>query len=261
MSQSQKRAAGVFHDYATFYDALYADKDYEAEVDFLEAIFAEHGLSSTARVLDLGSGTGSHDIPLSLRGYDVTGVDRSPEMVAIAREKAAALGASARFTVGDVRNVRIGRTVDAVISMFAVMGYQLTNEDLEAALTTARAHLEPGGLFIFDGWFGPGVLSDPPRVVTKTVVGADGRSIKRTATPLLDAVAETVSVTYEVAVVSGERVEHTREVHVMRFLFAQELALLLNLAGFDLEAFAPFMDMSRPATESDWNFSAIALAV
>lgn len=261
MSEPTNEDSEVFRDYAGFYDSLYADKDYEAECDFLVSVFRSHGLSASASILDLGSGTGGHDIPFVRRGYAVTGVDRSAEMVAIARRKAALTDLRVDFVLGDIREARIGRTFDAVISMFAVISYMLTNDDLVAAFRTARAHLQPGGIFVFDGWFGPAVFADRPRMATKTVQTAEGDVIERTARPELDATSQTVSVAYDVSRRRGEQAERTHEVHTMRFLFVQELLLLLGAAGFELEAVGPFMDLSRPATVDDWNFSAVAKAV
>jgi SAM-dependent methyltransferase len=255
-------ASGLFDRYASFYDALYAEKDYEAECDFLVRVLGERGVGEGATILDLGSGTGNHDIPLARRGFEVTGVDRSAEMIALAREKAAKAGVAVDFIVGDVRDVSIGRTFDAVVSLFAVVCYQLTNDDLLHMFGNVRRHLESGGIFVFDGWFGPGVLSDRPTVRTKVVTDSSGDVITRIANPTLDVFAHTVEVAYEVKRESGGQVvAETSETHPMRFLFAQEIALLLELSGLELVAFGPFMDVSRPITASDWNFSAAARAI
>ena len=73
--------------YASFYDALYSEKDYEAECDLIEEIVHRYGDGGVNTILDLGCGTGGHTIPLSQRGYMVTGVDRSEPMLAQARLK------------------------------------------------------------------------------------------------------------------------------------------------------------------------------
>jgi SAM-dependent methyltransferase len=261
-SQSGDEGAGVFGRYASFYDALYADKDYEAECEFLVGVLAERGLRPGSSVLDLGSGTGGHAVPLSRRGFDVVGVDRSSQMVNQGRAKAREAGTEVEFVVGDVRDVKIGRTFDAVVSMFAVVGYQLTNDDLARMFANVRGHLEPGGVFVFDGWFGPAVLVQQPEVKTKTVVDPSGDVITRVARPSLDVVAQTVEVAYEVTRESGGRiVEETTEAHPMRFFFAQELSLLLELSGLELIALGPFMDLTRPPASTDWNFSAVAKAM
>ena len=108
-------------------------------------------------ILDIGCGTGNHSIPLARRGYQVTGVDLSENMLAHAREKARSSNAppSLAFVQGDARIVDLNQKFDAVLMMFAVLGYQLTNEDVLAALNNVRKHLIPGGLFIFDVWYGP----------------------------------------------------------------------------------------------------------
>jgi SAM-dependent methyltransferase len=252
----------AFGAYAGFYDALYADKDYEAEVEFLFEVFSAQGVSATASVLDLGCGTGGHVIPLVQRGFRVTGVDRSAEMLARAQAKADVAGASVTLLEGDVRDVDAGGPFDVVTSMFAVVSYQLTNADLAAMFSTARRHLEQGGLFVFDGWFGPAVLTERPEVKTKVVTEPSGDTITRVARPVLDIVAQTVEVNYDVARErDGRLIEKTSESHAMRFLFAREIELFLSAAGFELVAFGPFMELDRTITEHDWNFSAVARAV
>ena len=74
-------------DYANAYDYLYQDKDYNKECDFLEKIFLRYS-GSTSSILDLGCGTGGHVNILAEKGYKVTGIDRSGEMLSIARKKA-----------------------------------------------------------------------------------------------------------------------------------------------------------------------------
>jgi len=74
-------------DYAYAYDHLYHDKDYEKECDFIETIFQKF-TSEVKTVLDLGCGTGGHALILSSRGYKVTGIDRSEDMLKIAKKRA-----------------------------------------------------------------------------------------------------------------------------------------------------------------------------
>ncbi|MDZ4169193.1 MAG: methyltransferase domain-containing protein [Coriobacteriia bacterium] len=255
--------AEVFGAYAGFYDALYADKDYEGECDFIEQVLEAQGLPARASVLDLGCGTGGHAIPLALRGFAVVGVDRAPAMVEQAWAKGTEVGVSARFVEGDVRTFELGETFDAVISMFAVVSYQLTDDDLAAMFATARRHLREGGVFVFDGWHGPAVIAQQPSVASKTVSLPDGGTIARTARPGHDESAHTVTVTYEVVhtSASGEVVRRTQESHAVRYLFADEISRLLAAAGFELIAIGPFGDLSRKPTEADWNFSVVARAV
>ena len=248
----------VFRDYANYYDTLYREKDYEKECDFLEQIWEELSSEPISRILDLGCGTGGHALPLAQRGYDVTGVDRSEQMLAIAKAKATQVNLSVEFQRGDIRNLELGQTFDAVISMFAVISYQATNDELAAAFRTARCHLEPGGLFVFDCWFGPAVLTQRPSDRYK-IVEADGERIIRFVSPVLDILQHTVQVNYKILRLrDGRVVDEVDESHLLRFLFPQEIAYYLAEAGFKLLKLCPFMELNRQPTEQDWNVTVVA---
>ena len=118
-------------------------------------------------MLDLGCGTGGHAVPLAERGYDVVGVDRSPDMLQRAMQR----GSSARFQLGEIGSLDLGETFDAVLLMFAVLGYQVGNADVQAALATARRHLHTTGLLFADLWYGPAVLAERPAIKGLTLPG------------------------------------------------------------------------------------------
>ncbi len=246
--------------YSGFYDVIYREKDYVGECDFLEAVFKRYSEKPVRSVLDLGCGTGGHTSLLAGRGYRVAGVDLSEAMLDAARRKAAEGGLGIDYRLGDIRAVRLGKRVDAVVAMFAVMGYQTGNDDVSAAIRTAREHLEPGGLFIFDVWFGPAVVAEGPSDKTLTLDDADG-TITRTTKPVLNLMEQTVDVNFHVRRTRGDRVvEETRERHVMRFFFPKEIELLLEAGGFQTISICPFGEPDGEALLSTWNISVIARA-
>jgi SAM-dependent methyltransferase len=244
--------------YADQYDLLYSDKNYEAECDLIEEVFRRYAKSSVETILDLGCGTGGHAFPLARRGYRVTGVDRSAEMLAHAREKTSVLqlpegGIIPIFVQGDVRSVDLGRQFDAVLMMFAVLGYQLTNEDVLAALRTVRRHLTSNGLFICDVWYGPAVLTLRPGERVKVIQTLDGKLIRTTA-GALDTYRHLCEVHYHLWRLSGNQVVcETEESHRMRYFFPQELALFLSEAQLQLVDMRAFGDLDRTPDESTWN--------
>jgi SAM-dependent methyltransferase len=248
-----------FNEYASFYDTLYASKDYQAECDYLEVLLRRFTFTPVHSLLDLGCGTGGHALPLAARGYRLTGVDRSPQMLAAARAKP---GASAvEFLEGDLRHLDIGRTFDAVLALFAVTCYQTTNDDLLLAFRAVRRHLAPGGLFLFDGWYGPAVLAERPAERVKTIESGAERII-RLARPTLDEAAQTVQVDYTVLRLRERQVlAEVHESHRMRFLFTQEIDLLCRLAGFQLVHSCVFLEPERPPTARDWNVTWVTRAV
>jgi SAM-dependent methyltransferase len=251
----------VFQDYARFYDSLYEGKDYKAECDFLEQVFSKCATRKVASILDLGCGTGGHAQLLARRGYRVTGVDRSDPMLEQARSKAADLHPAPEFVSGDIRTVDLNRTFDAVIAMFAVVGYMTTNEDLLAAFKTARRHLKPGGVFVFDAWSGLAVLAERPSDRYK-IVDRDNERIIRFVHPELNILQQTVDVHYKVLHLRGNQVaEEVDEVHTMRYLFPQELAHHLTAVGFSIKRLSPFPRLDDELVERDWNWAVVAEAV
>jgi SAM-dependent methyltransferase len=250
--------------YADCYDHFYADKDYAAECDFLEEVFRRYAIKPVHTILDLGCGTGGHALILSQRGYQVTGVDRSEEMLAIAQARAVATLKRPNvptFQHGDIRAFDLGRTFDALIAMFAVISYQTSNEDLLAAFRAARRHLQPGGLFFFDAWFGPAVLMVRPADRYK-VIEENGMRMIRFAHPELDLLRQTVSVHYQVLrLQDGRVVEETDEVHPMRFFFPQEILYYLGEAGFVVRRLCPFLRLDEDISEREWNLAVVVEAV
>ncbi len=245
--------------YADSYDALYREKDYEAECDLLERIFREFADGPVETILDLGCGTGNHALPLARRGYRVVGVDRSEAMLARATAKAGDEDAS--FRQGDVRDVRLGREFDAVLMLFAVLGYQHANDDVLQALRTARGHLRPGGLLVFDVWYGPAVLRERPAERLRTVEDGSSRLL-RLSSGELDVRRHLCTVDFRIRRTEDDRlVAETEERHVMRYFFPLELALFLATSGLRLLRLGAFPDIDREPDETTWSVVGVATTV
>ena len=104
----------------------------------------------------MGCGTGNHAICLYDKGYQIAGIDNSAANIKKALSKVTSLDQKKPdlvFKKADIRNARLNRSFDIVISLFHVMSYQTTNDDLKAAFQTAKRHLNKGGIFIFDCWY------------------------------------------------------------------------------------------------------------
>jgi SAM-dependent methyltransferase len=253
----------VFNNYAKFYDALYAVKNYAAECSFLEAIMAKYSIQPVQTILDLGCGTGGHVLELTQRGYNVCGLDQSKEMLTLAEKKNSNLAKRGKVTFqeGDIRNFKLNQKFDMVISMFAVISYMTSNEDVQMALKTARRHLTPNGLFVFDIWHGPGALVDPP-VDRYMIVQQENSRVIRFVHPITNITSHTVDVNYKLLNLEGEKlVSEVDETHVMRFFFPQEIIFHLLNAGFEVLRLCSFMELDHDLNEHDWTITVIAKAI
>lgn len=225
----------IFGNYARYYDLLYKDKNYAGEADYIDSLLRFHA-PGCASILELGCGSGIHASLLTQKGYEVHGVDLSPDMLKIAMERVEPLagksGKRISFAGGDVRSYRTDRKFDAVISLFHVMSYQTRQEDLHAAFETARFHMAPGAIFIFDFWYGPAVLTDRPAVRVKRLED-EKIKVARIAEPSMHPNENCVDVNYQIFVAdkASGRVEDLNETHKMRYLFLPEIDSLMENYG------------------------------
>jgi SAM-dependent methyltransferase len=242
-----------FRKYSAVYDLLYRDKDYVAEADYV-ARTIRAAIPDAQRILEFGSGTGRHGRLLATDGFAVHGIDRSPEMVALARSVLLTGEANGSFTceVGEVASIELHQTFDAVIALFHVICYQTSDRSLRAAFSTATRHLAPRGIFMFDVWHGPAVLAQQPEQRVKAVSN-ENIAIIRTARPEIDTNRNTVRVTYEMECQNrhtGE-VEHFSEEHLVRYLFPAEIETLAADCGMRVVNTEEFMT-ARPPSPATW---------
>lgn len=246
----------VFGRYARWYDAIYSDKPYAAECDVIDAVAAPHIGPGPWRVLDLGCGTARHASELARRGNDVTAVDRSPAMLSLAVDE------TVRFVLGDLRTVTLDQTFDLVVSLFGVLSYQLSDDDVAAAMCAARRHLRARGLFVCDYWHAPAVRAMGPTRKLKQA-RAGHLLVHREAIPLgLDVRRRRNTTRYVVRVTdeAGRLVDEVCEEHTVRFFDPGEVAAQAAAAGFTIvETFA---DWSRttPLNDRAWTAVLVALA-
>jgi SAM-dependent methyltransferase len=243
---------------------LYRDKDYKAETDYITTLLQRFAVQGSY-LLEFGSGTGMHGRLLAGKGYHVFGIERSPEMVSRARqtppaftgslsgkEKKESLSGSFECIEGDIRDMELNRTFDAVLALFHVISYLTTSADIKAAFKNANKHLKPGGIFFFDVWYTPAVLSQIPEIRIKRIEDEQVRII-RLAEPTLHPNQNLVDVQY--TVLAEEIATHTlttiEETHHVRHFSLPELEMLANFTGFTLLHSEEFLTANPPG-ENTW---------
>lgn len=137
---------------ALVYDRLNAEIDYGAWAEYIDNKIKRHSKIETSLVLDLCCGTGTMTLELDKRGYDMTGVDLSPEMLDIARGKAQEAGRAENilFLCQDMCAFELYGTVQAVVSCLDSLNHLDSEGDLDKVFALVHNYLESGGIFCFD---------------------------------------------------------------------------------------------------------------
>lgn len=138
-----------YSELAYCYDALTENADYAARCDVLCDLLAVHG-AGEGILLDLACGTGTLTAMLAKRGYEVIGVDASPEMLAIAREKLAAAGADAVLLCQKMEELDLYGTIDAAVCTLDSLNHITDEAAFKEALRRVALFMNDGGVFLFD---------------------------------------------------------------------------------------------------------------
>ncbi|HEX6040189.1 class I SAM-dependent methyltransferase [Longimicrobium sp.] len=134
----------AYDDFAWIYDRHWG-RDAAWMLDAIAPLVLR-GVPAPARVLDLCCGTGQMARALHDRGYDVTGVDGSAEMVRYARRNAP----GCTFVVADARDFAVPGPYDLALSLYDSLNHLLQPDDLRRAFACVHAALRPGAPFLFD---------------------------------------------------------------------------------------------------------------
>lgn len=137
---------GVFSE---FYDALTANVSYDTVAQVLSSLLTRYG-KGRGLLLDLACGTGSVSVRLAEKGYEVIGVDLSPEMLSEAQNKAYSAGQNILFLCQDMTKLDLYGTVDAAVCTLDGLCHLPDEESVFAALQKVSLFMNPGGVFLFD---------------------------------------------------------------------------------------------------------------
>jgi len=139
----------MYQDFAEIYDRLMDNVDYDSWADYYVRLLSIYGVRE-GKVCECACGTGNLTIPLYQKGFQMTGVDLSQEMLWQAAQKARKQGIAIPFVKQDMKTLNLHRPMDAVIATCDGVNYLTTDEDLRGFLRAAWRAIRPGGALIFD---------------------------------------------------------------------------------------------------------------
>lgn len=234
----------LYKQVAKYYDKIHHRKDYEKEVDFLEKIFRKHGLK-VRNILDVACGTGAHAALLVKRGYNVIGVDSSEEMLKIVRRKVK----NATFVKGDMRDLKLDRTFDAVICMFGSISYNRTPSELRRALSRFREHLEAKGIVVFD----TSILRERFVHGYRQTIGYDGDELTIARFGFCEKFGRKGRITFSYLIREGDSFNYIKgDVHEFGLFSPSEIIKIMRKAGFTAEVYWNFTMRRPPKRGKSW---------
>ncbi len=139
----------MYQAFAELYDELMNDVDYESWADYYTRLLSVYGIRG-GKICECACGTGSLTLPMYRRGFQLTGVDVSQDMLWQAAQKSRKQGIAIPFVRQDMRALNLHRPMDAVIATCDGVNYLLTEEDLLSFFRAAFRSIRPGGALIFD---------------------------------------------------------------------------------------------------------------
>ena len=237
-----------FNAYSRYYDLLYKDKNYTSEANYVvQLIKANH--NTATQILELGCGTGNHAAILCKEKYRVTGLERSAEMVELAKQKKIE---NFEPIVADITNFSINNKFDVAVSLFHVISYLTSNNQLVECFKTVNKHLNEKGIFIFDVWYTPAVYMQKPETRVKRI-SDNAIQGTRIAESTIHFNENVVDVNYEIHIQNKANgiTEVYQEKHPMRHFSIPEIALLAELTNFTVIKTEEFGTQEKPS-ENTW---------
>ena len=218
--------------FAKIYDPLMCDVDYDEWAAYLRSFLP----AQTRQIAECACGTGEITLRLSRMGYEVTGIDKSKDMLEVAQEKARKAGKRIPFIWQDMQALTLHHPVDAVIAACDGVNYLDSLKAVANFIRSANAALKAGGMLLFD-------ISSRYKIEIllgeKTFAEDDGAHAyiwKNNYDPDSRRICMELSFFNRV----GELYERFEETHIQRAHSSQEIMKLLRAGGFDAEVYEAF---------------------
>ncbi len=246
MTTRQQKAKAMSGLVAPYYDILYADKDFQAEADYVASLLNRYG-DCPKSILEFGSRTGKCERALVAMGYDVTRVTTSQEMAAEAGSRVRS-GESGNAEIGAVD---LGQTFDAVVLLDRAMSYHTRDSDLLAVFDNAALHLDTGGLLLFDVWYGPAVLARGLETRVQRVAD-EHVEVTCITEPHVCSEWNGIQIVYTLFVRDKRdgRIREIDEMHTMRYFTIPEIRTIAHSRGLEVVRAEGWLIGGLPCTDT-----------
>lgn len=223
----------MFKEIANHYDLIMKDFDYRGIVDYLDDLIIDADGDRT-NVLDLGCGTAEELIYFRELGYKVTGLDKSPQMLEIAKNKHYIVD----FIEADMTNFKTVEKFDNAICIFDSLNYLTKKSQVLKFFKNVNKSLKDDGLFLFDFNTAYGLIQDWAGVNSE--FGEGFKIIYDSTFDYNTMISSTKIKTF--IELENNNYKYLEELHVEKGYLLEDIKELLKLSDFKLLKALPFME-------------------
>lgn len=217
----------AYSGFAQVYDFLMKDVDYNGWVDYIEKIYHKEGLKPNS-ILELACGTGNITNRFAKKGYDITGVDISSEMLTFAKNKAHDMGINVKYLNQDMIELDYNKKLDSILCLCDGLNYILEESDLLEVFKRVYSLLKEDGLFVFDisSYY---KLSE---ILGDNVYAENFEDISYIWENYFDEAASICELDLTIFIRKNGLFERYQECHYQRAYRVQEILTFLKIVGF-----------------------------
>lgn len=235
--------------FAQNYDVIYADKNYDNDIEVFEALAGATPLIDK-KVIEIGAGTGNHTLRLALKVGELVSIETDADFAEILRVK---LDGSAQQNIAfydrPVENLpEMG--FDAAVAFFHVVNY-IGQQQLASFLSSLADRLKPGAYFVADLWNGAAAMIDPPREETRHKTVGD-KYVTQHILPTVDAARRTVTLNYDIDIGGEGEIDKLTERIELYLWQREELVSALEQAGFSNVTFWDYKLFPQQPRPDSW---------
>lgn len=242
--------------YSLVYDYLYDKKNYTKEFNLIKKIIKKY-LSKPTSLLDLGCGTGVYSNLMTKLKLHVVGVDRSSEMLNIAKKKFKK-NKKLSFIKSDLVKMKLKKKFDIISALFHILSYHTSNKKIDQFFSVTNKHLKKNGILIFDFWYEDGVYKLQSPFKVREFENKTFKLVRITISKWFKNIDQIFDI-HKLTVLNkkSKKILEFKEIHKMRYFKLNTIKKKLKQNNFE---FLKSLDLQngKPVSEKSWGALIVA---